>query len=100
MSFCVIYEKLLDMLKARIPIAFALALTLTATTAFAQNVSERFYQSVRNDDLAALRALIKDNGANVKDSRGQTPLMIAGRVRQPGRHEAADLQRRGRESGE
>jgi len=47
------------------------------TTAFAQSVSERFYQSVRNDDLATLRVLVKDNGADVKDSRGQTPLMFA-----------------------
>ena len=65
------------MLKARIPITFALALAIMGTAAFAQTVSERFYQSVRNDDLATLRALVKDNGANVKDARGQTPLMFA-----------------------
>ena len=74
---CVIYEKLLNMLKARIVTAFTMALALTGTAAFAQNVSERLYQSIRNDDLATLRSLVKDNGANVKDARGQTPLMIA-----------------------
>ncbi len=65
------------MLKARMVTTFTLALALSGTAAFAQNVSERFYQSVRNDDLATLRELVKDNGANVKDARGQTPLMIA-----------------------
>ena len=63
--------------KGRIPVIFTLALALMGTAAFAQNLSERFYQSVRNDDLAALRVLVKDNGANVKDARGQTPLMFA-----------------------
>lgn len=65
------------MLKFRLPATFAVALALTGTAAFAQHVSDRFYQSIRNDDLATLRVLIKDNGANVKDARGQTPLMIA-----------------------
>jgi len=58
-------------------ITTALALTLLGTTAFAQNVTERFYQSIRNDDLPTLRLLVKDNGPDVKDSRGQTPLMLA-----------------------
>ena len=65
------------MFKVRIPINFALALVLVGTAAFAQTISERFYQSVRNDDLATLRVLVKENGANVKDARGQTPLMFA-----------------------
>jgi ankyrin repeat protein len=77
LSFCTIYDRLLDMLKVRIPATFTLALALMGTAAFAQNLSERFYQSVRNDDLATLRVLLKDNGANVKDARGQTPLMFA-----------------------
>ena len=63
--------------KVRIPIILTLVLALAGTAASAQNVSERFYQSVRNDDLATLRVLVKDNGANVKDARGQTPLMFA-----------------------
>src|SRR5579872_982187 len=68
---------LAQMLKLRLATTITLALTLLGTTAFAQNVSDRFYQSIRNDDLATLRVLIKDNGANVKDPRGQTPLMFA-----------------------
>jgi ankyrin repeat protein len=63
--------------KIRMAITLTLALALMATVAFAQNVSERFYQSVRNDDLATLRLLTKDYGANIKDARGQTPLMFA-----------------------
>ena len=65
------------MLKFRLSATLAVVLTLPGTTAFAQNVSERFYQAVRNDDLATLRVLVKDNGAYVKDARGQTPLMLA-----------------------
>ena len=71
-----IHETLSAMPRLRISI-LTLTLTLLGTAAFAQNVSERFYQSVRNDDLATLRLLAKDNGANVKDARGQTPLMFA-----------------------
>jgi hypothetical protein len=99
LSFCIIYEKLLDMPKLRISATLALAFALMGTAAFAQNVSERFHQSIRNDDLATLRVLVKDNGANVKDARGQTPHACRS-VWQPGGHEAANLQRRGRESCE
>ena len=77
LSFCVVYEKLVAMSKLRISTTLAVALTLLRTAAFAQDVSERLYQAVRNDDLATLRVLVKDNGANVKDARGQTPLMFA-----------------------
>jgi ankyrin repeat protein len=77
LSFCIVYGKLLDMLKFRLLAVFAVVLTLLGTAAFAQNLSDRFYQSIRNDDLATLRVLVKDNGANVKDPRGQTPLMFA-----------------------
>ena len=65
------------MLKVRISLIFLLALALAGTSAFAQNVSDRFYQSVRNDDLATLRSLVKEYGADSKDSLGQTPLMFA-----------------------
>jgi ankyrin repeat protein len=57
-----------------------LLLILIAAAAFAQNASdasERLYQAVRNDNMATLRALIKEHGANAKDSHGQTPLMFA-----------------------
>lgn len=47
-------------------------LTLTV-----QAPSERFYQSIRNNDLPALRSLVKEHGVNVADPRGQTPLMLA-----------------------
>ena len=38
---------------------------------------ERFYQAVRNNDLAALRKLIAAEGVNARDGLGQTPLMLA-----------------------
>lgn len=40
-------------------------------------VEERFYQAIRADDLAALRALIRDEGVQATDALGQTPLMTA-----------------------
>ena len=41
---------------------------------------DRFYQAIRQDDLAALRALIKDEGVDAKDAQGQTPLMLAAAI--------------------
>lgn len=39
--------------------------------------ADRFYQSIRNDDLATLRALVKTHGTRVADRLGQTPLILA-----------------------
>ena len=52
-------------------------LMVSVTIAFGQNTADRFYQSIRNNDLAALRMLIKQHGAVGVDSRGQAPLMVA-----------------------
>ncbi len=54
-------------------------MVLIACAAVAQEpaTSERFYQAIRNDDLVTLRGLVKQFGANAKDSLGQTPLMLA-----------------------
>jgi ankyrin repeat protein len=41
------------------------------------SVSERFYQAIRNDNAAALGALLESQDVNAKDSRGATPLMYA-----------------------
>ena len=58
---------------------WTLASVLIAVAVSAQEPppSERFYQAIRNDDLATLRVLVKDVGANAKDPSGQTPLMLA-----------------------
>src|SRR5689334_20291969 len=40
-------------------------------------VSDRFYDAIRRDDTAAVQALLKANDINLKDSRGDTPLMYA-----------------------
>jgi ankyrin repeat protein len=52
-------------------------LLLGFLTFVVQAPTEAFYQSIRNNDLSSLRALVKENGANVSDARGQTPLMLA-----------------------
>jgi len=40
-------------------------------------VIERFYQAIRNDNAAALGALLESQDVNAKDSRGATALMYA-----------------------
>src|SRR5215470_611815 len=41
------------------------------------SVTERFYQAIRNDNAADLRALVESQNVNAKDPRGATPLMYA-----------------------
>jgi len=55
----------------------ALLMIVIACTAFAEDTGDRFYQSIRNNDLTTLRALIKQHGPSAADSRGQTPVMHA-----------------------
>jgi ankyrin repeat protein len=43
----------------------------------AADVSDEFYQAIRRDDTAAVDQLLKAHGPNVKDNRGNTPLMYA-----------------------
>ncbi len=50
---------------------------LSFGAAQAQDVSEKFYQSIRNNDLATLKTLVKSADVNVKDQRESTPLMYA-----------------------
>jgi ankyrin repeat protein len=57
-------------------VGLILLFTLT-TAAQAQDPGERFYQAIRNDDLTALRTLVRDASVNAKDVQGQTPLMLA-----------------------
>jgi ankyrin repeat protein len=38
---------------------------------------EAFYRAIHQDDLAALRLLVTEHGTGVKDSLGQTPLLLA-----------------------
>src|SRR5687768_11020403 len=57
----------------------ALALVLIAFRVSGQEppAADRFYQAIRNDNLATLRALVGDFGPNAKDPQGHTPLMLA-----------------------
>lgn len=57
--------------------AVVLVMFTVAVSAQTSPASDRFYQSIRQDDLAALRALVHEAGANAKDAQGQTPLMFA-----------------------
>ena len=52
-------------------------LLVSSVAAQTPTTGDRFYQAIRQDDLVALRALIRDEGVNGADSQGQTPLMIA-----------------------
>ncbi|HXA52915.1 MAG TPA: ankyrin repeat domain-containing protein, partial [Candidatus Acidoferrum sp.] len=52
----------------------AILLTSLAAAAFAQEGADRYYQAIRNNDLAILQALIKSSGVQQKDARGTTPL--------------------------
>ena len=49
----------------------------SALCIFAEDSSDRFYEAIRNNDLASLRALLKTTGVNLKDQRESTPLMYA-----------------------
>lgn len=37
---------------------------------------DRFYQAIRRNDLTAVRALVSDEGVDVRDAQRQTPLML------------------------
>ena len=52
-------------------------LVCLAFTALAQSPSDRFYQAIRNNDLAALASFLKNTDVNTTDPRGSTPLMYA-----------------------
>ena len=58
---------------------FVLALLLLASTLTAQDrpAADSFHAAIRNDDLAALAALVRTHGTAVTDAQGQTPLIVA-----------------------
>ncbi len=56
-------------------VAFLCAIVVS--TAFAEDASDRYYQAIRNNDLASVRSLLKASDVNLKDQRGGTPLMYA-----------------------
>src|SRR5882762_6990945 len=58
----------------KIQVAF-LALTFAVLSTAAE--SSAFYLPIRNNDLPALRKLIKDSGPKTRDARGTSPLMYA-----------------------
>src|SRR5712671_6483535 len=58
----------------RVPVLFCAAAAFAASTL---DISERFYQAIRNHDMAALGKLTNPETVNTKDRRGTTPLMYA-----------------------
>ena len=58
-------------------LAMAALVAGSSWVAAAQDSGERYYQAIRQDDLAALRALTKTVDVNEKDRRGSTPLFYA-----------------------
>jgi ankyrin repeat protein len=48
-----------------------------AGAAWGQEASDRFYTAIRENNLPALRALLKSADVNTRDKRGSTPLMYA-----------------------
>lgn len=46
----------------------------------AQTTGTPFYQAIRNNDISALRDLIRASGVDTRDRRGTTPLMYAAAV--------------------
>ena len=69
-----------------------------SVAACAQNAADQLIQTIRNNDLASLKAsLAKGVDVNTKDSRGSTLLMHAAAGRQSGgRQAAAGTRRRGK----
>jgi hypothetical protein len=57
----------------------AVTLVVLAAEISAQTppADDRFYRAIRQDDLAALRSLVRDEGINGKDAQGETPLTLA-----------------------
>jgi ankyrin repeat protein len=55
----------------------ALLLALGISQAAEPEANDRFYQAIRNNDLASLKALINSADLNAGDRRGATPLMYA-----------------------
>ncbi len=58
-----------------------LAMTLAVLSQAAEN--SPFYLPIRNNDLPALRKLIRDPGPKARDARGNSPLMYAAALGSP-----------------
>ncbi|MEO7650104.1 MAG: ankyrin repeat domain-containing protein, partial [Bryobacteraceae bacterium] len=71
------------MLKSLIAGCSILFLLAVHSTHGADDTAERYYQAIRNNDLATLRSLVKTVDVNAKDRRGSTPLMYAASIGSP-----------------
>jgi ankyrin repeat protein len=66
----------------RVVVCLTVVTMLGVSPIAAQRASDRYYEAIRNNDLASLRELLKTGDINIgdintKDKRGATPLMYA-----------------------
>jgi len=54
---------------------------IVASLTAAQEPSDRFYEAIRNNDIANLRSQLKGADVNLRDNHGTTPLMYAAALR-------------------
>ena len=64
-------------LLAKTTVVATLAVLSTATAAQNGTTDNRWFLAIRTDNLAAVRALIREANVNATDPQGQTPLMLA-----------------------
>ncbi|MEO8026802.1 MAG: ankyrin repeat domain-containing protein, partial [Bryobacteraceae bacterium] len=55
----------------------ALSSMVLPIVASPSDAADRIYLSIRNNDLAGLRAQVKTSGVDIREKRGATPLMLA-----------------------
>lgn len=59
-------------------LVFATVFCVACTVMQAEDLSDRFYSAIRNNDVASLRTLLKSGAdVNTRDQKGSTPLMYA-----------------------
>jgi ankyrin repeat protein len=60
-----------------IPFCVAATIAAPAQDLPAQDLNDRLYDAIRNDNTAEIQKLIKNSGPDTRDRRGTTPLMYA-----------------------
>ena len=68
---------------ARLICSVSCVATLTGCSALAQDTPDRFYQAIRNNDVASLRTIATSMAVNTADRHGTTPLMDAAGFARP-----------------
>src|SRR5260370_38547318 len=61
-------------------VAALVILSITLSFAEGSKVSDQYYNAIRSNDMASLRALLRTSDVNARDAHGTTPLMYAAAV--------------------